>query len=120
MEAYAQQWRKLQRARTGLFLWTFGGVLLGVAVLTVTDYENWPDGVPILAAVAAMGVWLTGMSYFYFQVMFFRCPRCKSIFASRGTAAKGRSWTPRRACAKCGLKRFEDPQEAASEQIGAQ
>ncbi len=103
MGLYDDEWRRLHQVRNRLILWAGLGLLALVAGVLWLDAQDWSGAERMLTSVAGLALWLAGLSYFYFQLMFYRCPRCKGLFAARGKEGRGRSWLPRARCGHCGL-----------------
>jgi len=104
-------WRRYRALRNGLFGWGGGGIVALLLAGRALDFDAWPAWLPVVAACVFLAFWSAATIHFYFQLMFFRCPRCAHFFQSRGDAQArhARSWLPRSACAKCGLRVGEQP-----------
>ena len=107
MGAYTEDWKRLNGMRTGLFGWSIGGLLLLLVASRIVDVSAWPPPMPMLATCAYLAVWACVVVFYYFQVAFFRCPRCHAFFQSSGQG-RASGWLPRAECGHCGLKRYED------------
>ena len=108
MGIYSAGWKDFRKIRNGLVGWAVGGILLFVWLTTFSVWQDTSGSISLAFPIAYWGLWATGIVYFYFQLMFFRCPRCKAFFASRGGSKKGNSWLPQQACNTCGLRKYEE------------
>jgi ribosomal protein S27AE len=107
--AGSEPWRRYRALRNGLYGWGGGGLVALLVAARALDVSGWPDALPVLATCAYLALWSAATIYFYFRLMFFRCPRCGSFFQAHGSARGGRSWLPRSQCAKCGLRTGQAP-----------